>query len=67
MEWLRNYYVWMDGPFEYLDAKHIENLAKHFHVEFEKTQKYYRNKIKQDMMGNPVLKFRVSLITRLNF
>lgn len=60
MEWLRNYYVWMDGPFEYLNARHVEKLVQNFQAEFEKIQKNYRNKIKQDMMGNPVLKFRVS-------
>lgn len=67
MEWLRNYYVWMDGPFEYLDAEHIEHLVKSYQSEFEKTQKYYRNKIKQDMMGNPVLKFRASFIFNFFF
>lgn len=51
----------MDGPFEYLDPVVIENAVKTYEKEFEKTQKYYRNRIKQDMLGNPILKFRVKL------
>lgn len=51
----------MDGPFEYLNPITIETCVKNYLVEFEKTQKYYRNRIKQDMLGNPVLKFRVSI------
>lgn len=58
IEWLRHYYIWMDGPFEYLDATLIESLVQRFRNDFEMTQKYYRNRIKQDMLGNPVLKFR---------
>ncbi|XP_031627371.1 dynein heavy chain 12, axonemal [Contarinia nasturtii] len=58
IEWLRYYYIWMDGPFEYLDRMTIENLVQSYTREFEATQKYYRNRIKADMLGNPVLKFR---------
>lgn len=50
----------MDGPFEYLESNVIENAVKMYEQEFEKTQKYYRNRIKQDMLGNPILKFRVN-------
>lgn len=48
----------MDGPFEYLDRVTIENLVRSYTKEFEITQKYYRNRIKADMLGNPLLKFR---------
>lgn len=48
----------MDGPFEYLNAATMETLVRRFRAEFEATQKYYRNRIKQDMLGNPTLKFR---------
>lgn len=47
------------SPFEYLDRVTIENLVQTYTKEFETTQKYYRNRIKADMLGNPVLKFRV--------
>lgn len=59
IEWLRYYHIWMDGQFEYLDRVTIENLVETYTKEFETTQKYYRNRIKADMLGNPVLKFRV--------
>lgn len=49
----------MDGPFEYLDRVTIENLVEVYTKEFETTQKYYRNRIKADMLaGNVLLKFR---------
>lgn len=57
---MRYYYIWMDGPYEYLDRLTIENHVKTYIKEFEATQKYYRNRIKADMIGNPVLKFRVN-------
>lgn len=63
IEWLRYYYIWMDGPFEYLDPVTIETSVARYMLEFETTQKYYRNRIKQDMLGNPVLKFRVNKIS----
>lgn len=59
IDWLRYYYIWMDGPFEYLEPNFIDDSVKSYEREFEKTQKYYRNRIKQDMLGNPILKFRV--------
>lgn len=62
IDWLRYYYIWMDGPFEYLESNLIESTVKMHEQEFEKTQKYYRNRIKQDMLGNPILKFRVSYL-----
>lgn len=57
--WLRYFYVWMDGPFEYLDPKFVEEKIDHFNKEFLRVQKYYRNRIKQDMLGTPVCKFKV--------
>lgn len=50
----------MDGPFEYLESQKIERLVENYVKEFEATKKYYRNRIKADMLGNPILKFRVS-------
>lgn len=65
IDWLRYYYIWMDGPFEYLDRITIENLVQTYTKEFETTQKYYRNRIKSDMLGNPVLKFRVCIFIQI--
>lgn len=50
----------MDGPFEYLVPTFVEEKVDYFYKEFMKTQKYYRNRIKQDMIGTPVCKFKVT-------
>lgn len=57
--WLRYYYVWMDGPFENLEPEFVESTVDKFYKDFLSTQKNYRNRIKQDMIGNPVCKFKV--------
>ncbi|KAJ6643843.1 Dynein axonemal heavy chain 12, partial [Pseudolycoriella hygida] len=60
IRWLRYYYIWMDGPFEYLVPQFVESTVEDFLKEFLAIQKYYRNRIKQDMVGNPICKFKVS-------
>lgn len=49
----------MDGPFEYLEPKFVEQTTDEFLKEFQKNQKYYRLKIKQDSIDNPPCKFKV--------
>lgn len=62
MKWLRFYNVCMDGCFEYLEPKHVETTTEDFVKEFQKTQKYYRNKIKSDNSSeNPNCKFKGQL------
>lgn len=58
IKWQRYYNVWMDGPFEYLDPKFVAEAVEEYFLKFEETQKYYRNRIKSDLIGNPVCKFR---------
>uniref|UniRef100_A0AAG5DIC0 Dynein heavy chain linker domain-containing protein n=1 Tax=Anopheles atroparvus TaxID=41427 RepID=A0AAG5DIC0_ANOAO len=58
MRWLRYYNVWMDGPFEYLEPHFVESKTDEFLKEFQKTQKYYRNRIKADMLENTLCKFK---------
>ncbi|XP_005185418.2 dynein axonemal heavy chain 12 [Musca domestica] len=58
INWLRYYNVWMDGPFEYLEPKFVEFTTDNYLKEFQKNQKYYRQKIKQDLIDNPVCKFK---------
>ncbi|EDS37651.1 ciliary dynein heavy chain 11 [Culex quinquefasciatus] len=58
MRWLRYYNVWMDGPFEYLEPHFVESKTEEFLKEFQKTQKYYRNRIKADMLENTLCKFK---------
>lgn len=62
VKWLRYYYVWMDGPFEYLEPKFVEETTENFYKKFMATQKYYRQKIKADLISNPICKFRVSIL-----
>lgn len=61
IQWLRYYYVWMDGPFEYLDPVFVAETVEFYSKEFNRLQKYYRNKIKADLVGAPICKFRVSI------
>ncbi|XP_055593622.1 dynein axonemal heavy chain 12 [Uranotaenia lowii] len=58
MRWLRFYNVWMDGPFEYLEPHFVESKTEEFLKDFQKTQKYYRNRIKADMLENTLCKFK---------
>lgn len=58
MRWLRHYYVWMDGPFEYLEPEIVSSTTDEFHREFQKTQKYYRAQIKADQLKDSVCKFK---------
>uniref|UniRef100_A0A1B0DFE7 AAA+ ATPase domain-containing protein n=1 Tax=Phlebotomus papatasi TaxID=29031 RepID=A0A1B0DFE7_PHLPP len=58
IEWLRHFYVWMDGPFEYLEPNFVARTVDEYLKEFQETQKYYHNRIKADLIGNPICKFR---------
>lgn len=60
IKWYRNYDVWMDGCFEYLDPTFVQNTTEEFLKEFQKMQKFYRNKIKSDT-ENPECKFKGQL------
>lgn len=58
MKWQRYLNMWMDGPFEYLVPIVITETVDKYHNAFEEKQKYYRNRIKVDLIGNPICKFR---------
>ncbi|XP_017080044.1 dynein heavy chain 12, axonemal [Drosophila eugracilis] len=58
IEWQRYLSVWNDGPFEYLEPQFVERTTDDYLKEFQKNQKYYRVKIKQDLIDNPVCKFK---------
>ncbi|GAB0094584.1 Dynein heavy chain [Sergentomyia squamirostris] len=58
IEWLRHYHVWMDGPFEYLEPDFVAKTVDEYLKEFQETQKYYHNRIKADLIGTPICKFR---------
>ncbi|CAG9798387.1 unnamed protein product [Chironomus riparius] len=48
IKWYRKYDVWMDGRFEDLRPSDVQNITENFLKEFQKFQKFYRNKIKSD-------------------
>lgn len=48
----------MDGPFEYLSPKVVEETVDNYLKYFLKAQKYFKNRIKQDMVGTPICKFK---------
>lgn len=60
IKWYRYYEVWMDGCFEYLDPKFVQDTTESFLKDFQKTQKFYRNKIKSDT-ENPEVRFKGQL------
>lgn len=66
VRWVRHFEVWMDGPFEYLLPVFVEEAIENYSKEFLKMQKAYRNRIKQDMIGAPVCKFKVRLCVFFN-
>lgn len=63
IEWMRYLNVWMYGPFEYLEPKFVEETTDNFLKEFQKNQKYYRVKIRQDQIETPICMFRVGKIS----
>jgi dynein heavy chain, axonemal len=60
MKWYRNHSVWMDGVFEYLNPKVVQETTENFLKDFQKMQKFYRNHIKADT-ENPECKFKGQL------
>lgn len=53
-QWKRDLAVWLDGPFEYLDAINIENKTTEYFTDFSKISKTYKTKIKMHIvMGYP--------------
>ncbi|XP_053595266.1 dynein axonemal heavy chain 7 [Microplitis demolitor] len=48
-KWQRDSGVWLDGPFEYLDAGVIENRTADYYAFFNKVSKEYRVKIKMQI------------------
>ncbi|XP_015126095.2 dynein heavy chain 12, axonemal [Diachasma alloeum] len=54
LQWQRDLGVWLDGPFEYLDANSIESRTTDYFTDFNKQSKAYRTKIKMQIaMGYP--------------
>ncbi|KAG7205245.1 hypothetical protein KM043_018325 [Ampulex compressa] len=48
-QWQRHRDVWLDGPFEYLDAYAVENKATEYFADFTKISKQYKTRIKMQI------------------
>ena len=59
--WQRSYHAWMDGPFEFLDAELAAQQMEDYLKELMKTQKTYRNKLKQLAAENNPRRFAGSV------
>lgn len=51
-QWQRDRGVWLDGPFEYLDVQHIEDKLNQHLIDFTKTNKQYKTRIKMQIAIN---------------
>lgn len=51
-QWQRDRRVWLDGPFEYLDVQHIEDKLNQYLIDFTKTNKQYKTRIKMQIAIN---------------
>ncbi|XP_014210223.1 dynein heavy chain 7, axonemal-like [Copidosoma floridanum] len=56
-QWQRNYGVWMDGPFEYLDAQLIREKTDSYFNKITEMHRAYKVKIKSDLTSNKPFKF----------
>ncbi|XP_050464455.1 dynein axonemal heavy chain 12-like [Cataglyphis hispanica] len=51
-QWQRDRGVWLDGPFEYLDVQQIEDKLNQYLIDFTKTNKQFRTRIKMQIAIN---------------
>ncbi|XP_012271994.1 dynein heavy chain 7, axonemal-like [Orussus abietinus] len=56
-QWQRDHAVWLDGPFEYLDADVIKERSLYYAEEFAQIGRTYKAKIKADSGTNKPFKF----------
>nr|CAD7446891.1 unnamed protein product [Timema bartmani] len=57
-KWKRKYRVWMDGAFDELVMKVVEDKTEEFFREITKMQKVYRTKIRQQAVENNPRRFK---------
>ncbi|XP_072757051.1 dynein axonemal heavy chain 12-like [Anoplolepis gracilipes] len=51
-QWQRDRGVWLDGPFEYLNVQYIEDKLNQYLIDFTKTNKQYKTRIKMQIAIN---------------
>ncbi|XP_066596526.1 dynein axonemal heavy chain 7-like [Prorops nasuta] len=56
-QWQRDQAMWLDGPYEYLDATIIEKRALDYHQEITEMYKNFKAKIKADVAANKPFRF----------
>ncbi|XP_076392739.1 dynein axonemal heavy chain 7 isoform X1 [Megachile rotundata] len=56
-QWQKDSTVWLDGPFEWLDAVIIENKTLNYFKEITEMSKTFKTKIKMDVTVNKCFKF----------
>ncbi|KAG5675131.1 hypothetical protein PVAND_005060 [Polypedilum vanderplanki] len=60
INWYKKYEVWIDDCFEYLEPEKVQSSTEEFLRNFQKSQKFFRNKIKSDT-ENPECRFKGQL------
>ncbi|CAK9808069.1 Dynein axonemal heavy chain 7 [Anthophora plagiata] len=56
-QWQKDNSVWLDGPFEWLDAVIIERKTLNYFKKITEISKAFRTKIKMDVIANKCFKF----------
>ncbi|XP_046630090.1 dynein axonemal heavy chain 7-like [Neodiprion virginianus] len=55
--WKRDNDVWLDGPFDYLDANVIKQKTEEYFARFGEISRSYRTKLKADLAANKSYRF----------
>lgn len=56
-QWQKDNAIWLDGPFEWLDADVIERKTLNYYKKITETSKVFKTKIKMDLTVNKCFKF----------
>ncbi|KAJ8673423.1 hypothetical protein QAD02_004685 [Eretmocerus hayati] len=56
-QWQKDHEVWMDGPFEYLNSRMIEEKTAYYVEKITEIHKNFKIKIKSDLTSNKPFKF----------
>ncbi|XP_053593840.1 dynein axonemal heavy chain 7-like [Microplitis demolitor] len=56
-QWRRHNSVWMDGPFEYINAEEVSRITFYYLEQFTELNRSMKTKIKQDMTSSKPFRF----------
>ncbi|XP_014471742.1 PREDICTED: dynein heavy chain 12, axonemal [Dinoponera quadriceps] len=51
-QWQRDRALWLDGPFEYLDVQYIEDKINQYLIDFNRSYKLFKTRIKMQIATN---------------